>query len=238
MSLAIAATEAAALQERCEVTTLRTMRGSLTYEDHAVVPAAPWTKITDEMGRSLTAPAAMIRDSALIELVKPPEPIDVLGTLTDRLGDSDAVYLGQASAPADTFTTTGNHENEGRRIGLHVDNWDKLPYATKHTARRRLCLNLGPGIRYLFLGDLDIRAVCRTVHEDFAHRYPHTDDLRQFIDDGHLMLCFRLRLEPGEGYIAPTELFPHDGSTEAQPKPSTAAFWLGNWPRGVLPSLI
>ncbi|MFD4659245.1 hypothetical protein ACFWP2_26845 [Kitasatospora sp. NPDC058444] len=44
--------------------------------------------------------------------------------------------------------------------------------------------------------------------------------------------------DPGEGYIAPTELLPHDSSTEDQPQPSTVAFRLGHWPRGVLASLI
>ncbi|MFF7994749.1 hypothetical protein ACFZDG_33880 [Kitasatospora xanthocidica] len=49
---------------------------------------------------------------------------------------------------------------------------------------------------------------------------------------------YRLRLDPGEGYIAPTELLPHDGSTEDQDQPSTAAFWLGHWPRGTLTQLV
>ncbi|MEU4352486.1 hypothetical protein [Streptomyces sp. NPDC023838] len=238
MTLSIAAADLSALQGRCETTTLRTMRGGPTYETGAVVPAGPWAGITDDTARDLTD-CAHVKDSALVELVKPPDLTDVLGTLADCLGDPDAVHLGQAGAPADTFTTTANHENGGRRIGLHVDNWDKLPYPTKHTGRRRLCLNLGPGTRYLLLGDLDIRTICEAVHpNDFGLRYPHTDDLRHYVEDGHLVHCFRLRLDPGEGYIAPTELFPHDGSTQDQQSPSTAAFWLGDWPRGVLPSLV
>ncbi|MGP9018644.1 hypothetical protein ACT1U9_09545 [Streptomyces sp. BR1] len=237
MTLAIAAIDPAALRKRCEVTTLRTMRGDSPYEEGAVVPAGPWTAISDETARDLTAAAAQARDSTLVELVQVPQPTGPLAALAEPLGDPAALHLGQARAPADALTTTGNHEY-GRRIGLHVDNWDRLSYAAKHTGRRRLCLNLGPGTRYLLLADLDIRAICRAVHQDFEHRYPHTDDLRQYVIEGHLVLCFRLRLEPGEGYIAPTELIPHDGSTEAQSESSTAAFWLGHWPRGTLPSLV
>lgn len=99
----------------------------------------------------------------------------------------------------DVLTTTRNHENDGHRIGLHVDNWDKLPYATKHTGRRRICINIGPGTRYLLLGDRDIRSICRALHQDYADRYPHTDDLRRYVGSGHVVLCFRIRLEPGEG---------------------------------------
>ncbi|MFJ9440818.1 hypothetical protein ACIRRH_02975 [Kitasatospora sp. NPDC101235] len=53
-----------------------------------------------------------------------------------------------------------------------------------------------------------------------------------------VLRCLRLRLAPGEGYLAPTELLPHDGSTMDIPEPSTAAFWLDHWPIGAFPSLI
>lgn len=237
MTLAIVADDPAALRKRCEVTTLCTVRGDAPYEERAIIPAGPWTSISDETARDMTSAASHTRDSALVELVQAPPPTGPLSTLAEPMGDPAVLHLGQARAPADALTTTGNHEYGGR-IGLHVDNWDRLSYMVKHTGRRRLCLNLGPGTRYLLLADLDIRTICRAVHQDFERRYPHTDDLRQYVTEGHLVLCFRLRLEPGEGYIAPTELIPHDGSSEGQPAPSTAAFWLGHWRRGTLPTLV
>lgn len=148
------------------------------------------------------------------------------------------MYLGQALAKPDMTTTTDNYE-DGRLIGLHLDNWDKLPYADKHTGRRRLCLNLGPGTRYIVLGTIDAQAVCRAIHpNDHSHRYPHTQDYRDYVARGRPIRIIRIRLASGEGYVAPTEYLPHDGSTEAQDRPSAAAFWLGHWPRGILPSLI
>ncbi|MCX5194818.1 hypothetical protein OOK31_13065 [Streptomyces sp. NBC_00249] len=42
----------------------------------------------------------------------------------------------------------------------------------------------------------------------------------------------RLAVVPRPAYLL------HDGSTERQERPSAAAFWLGRWPRGILPSLI
>lgn len=73
---------------------------------------------------------------------------------------------------------------------------------------------------------------------DYTNRYPHTDDLRAYVAVGKLLRCLRIRLDPGDGYLAPTEYLPHDGSTEDEPTPSSAAFWLGRWARGTLPSLI
>ncbi|KOV22884.1 hypothetical protein ADK60_24430 [Streptomyces sp. XY431] len=239
MTFAVAHTDPSSLRARCDTAAVRTAHGDLGYEAGAVLPDGPWQPLTAAEAVDLQ-PTAQNADSTLVELVKLPDgpaPAGGLASLADLLGDRDAVHLGQAASPAKTLTTTPNYR-DGRRIGLHVDNWDRLPYSSKHTGRRRLCFNLGPGTRYLLLGNLDIRAICAALHTDAEMRYPHTDDLRAYISRGLPLRVYRFRLDPGEGYIAPTELLPHDGSTEDQPEPSTAAFWLGRWPRGGLESLI
>ncbi|MDH6120327.1 hypothetical protein [Kitasatospora sp. GAS204B] len=210
-----------ALRERCQVADVRTAHGDPEYEDGAVLPLGPWRPVTLGTGAHVTS-TEETPDSVLVELV---EKID--RAQLDRL---DVTQLGTTESPAKALTTTPNYR-DGRRIGLHLDNWDKLTYAAKHTGRRRLCINLGPGSRYLLLGDTDIQAICRAVHQDYATRYPHTDDLRAYVAAGRPLRCLRIRLEPGEGYVAPTEYLPHDGSTDGQ-QHSTAAFWLGRWPRG------
>ncbi|GHF58960.1 hypothetical protein GCM10018790_41150 [Kitasatospora xanthocidica] len=154
----------------------------------------------------------------------------------DHLSGLGVHELGKSFSLANSLTTTPDYQN-GRLIGLHLDNWDKLNYTDKHTGRRRLCINLGPGSRYILLGDTDAQTICRAVREDYASCYPHTDDLRSYAALGLPLRCLRIRLDPGEGYIAPTEFLPHDGSTEDQAE-STAAFWLGRWARGDLGSLI
>ncbi|MFD8751413.1 hypothetical protein ACFV0O_10600 [Kitasatospora sp. NPDC059577] len=238
MTLAIAHTDPVALIARCDTTGVRIAHGDLDYEDGAVLPVGPWQSLTTSEAASLR-PTGLTADSTLVELAKLPDgPAPAgLASLADPLGDPDAFHVGRTTSPAKALTTTPNYQ-DGRRIGLHIDNWDKLNYRSKHTGRRRLCFNLGPGTRYLLLGSLDIRAICRCLHTDPNDRYPHTDDLRAYAALGLPLRVFRLRLDPGEGYIAPTELLPHDGSTEGQPEPSTAAFWLGHWPRGVLASPI
>ncbi|MGW3689857.1 hypothetical protein [Streptomyces sp. NPDC005125] len=49
-----------------------------------------------------------------------------------------AERLGCAASPGNQATTTGRH------IGLHVDNFDRLPYSRRHQRRRRLCLARAP----------------------------------------------------------------------------------------------
>ncbi|MFJ5834492.1 hypothetical protein [Streptomyces sp. NPDC093089] len=186
----------------------------------------------------LTAPAGA-GAGMLVEIVRPPVPTGRgLGELAKPLGDDHAEYIGQALAKPGMRTTTDNYR-DGRLIGLHLDNWDKLPYGRKATGRRRLALNLGPGDRFIILGSLDAEAVCRVVHPDsYERRHPHTDDYRAYVAAGHPLRCVRIRLAPGEGYVAPTEYLLHDGSTEGQDKTSAMAFWLGHWRRGILPSLV
>ncbi|MFD7638388.1 hypothetical protein, partial [Streptomyces sp. NPDC059873] len=93
-----------------------------------------------------------------------------------------------------------------------------------------LCLNLGPGPRYLLIGDRDIQQICRTLHADLDRHHPHTEDIRRYVAAGHPLRCLRIRLDPGDGYIAPTEFLAHDGSTAGIDQPSVAAFWLGQRP--------
>ncbi|MCX4696379.1 hypothetical protein [Streptomyces sp. NBC_01408] len=238
MPLHVAFTDQDALRARCNFATTRTVSGVPAFEDGAVVPSGQWQPLSDAAAQALTAPP-LTSPITLVEIVRPPAPTgENLEDLTQQMGDGQAKYLGQALAKPDMLTSTDNYQ-DGRLIGLHLDNWDKLNYGQKATGRRRLALNLGPGTRYILLGALDAQAVCRAVHpEDYAYRYPSTDDYRAHVAAGHPIRCVRIRLAPGEGYIAPTEYLLHDGSTEGQDQPSAMAFWLGRWPRGTLPSLI
>ncbi|MGW8782419.1 hypothetical protein ACWGNM_30760 [Streptomyces sp. NPDC055796] len=239
MPLHIAYGAPSALRARCEVATVRTTRpDEAAYEPGAIIPAGQWRPMREADVKAVTAPRHPL-DSALVEIVRPTFQEGLpLEDLTDPLGDPDAVYLGQALAKPDMTTTTDNYE-DGRLIGLHLDNWDKLAYADRHTGRRRLCLSLGPGVRYIILGAIDAQAVCRAVHPDcHADRHPHTQDYRDYVASGRPIRIIRIRLAPVAGYVAPTEYLLRDGSTEAQDRPSAAAFWLGHWPRGILPSLI
>ncbi|MFK0296818.1 hypothetical protein ACIQU6_40995 [Streptomyces sp. NPDC090442] len=239
MPLNIAYIDAASFRARCEISAARTaQRDEDAYEAGAVVPSGAWRSLSRADVEPITAPR-FASGSTLVEIVRPPSHEGIpLENLAHSMGDADAVFLGQALAEPGMVTTTNNYQ-DGKLIGLHLDNWDKLRFADRHTGRRRLCLNLGPGTRYIILGTVDAQAVCRTVHPTaYAHRYPHTEDCREYVASGRTFHIVRIRLAPGEGYIAPTEYLIHDGSTHGDRLPSTAAFWLGHWPRGILPSLV
>ncbi|MFI9328989.1 hypothetical protein ACIGZJ_15740 [Kitasatospora sp. NPDC052868] len=237
---AIAHRDATALQARCEVAGVRwTTDLDPQYENTAVIPDGRWQPAPDGYVERFT-PGIFNRDSGLVELFRLPAAIDsrdALAGIVAGLGDPYPVTLGETSDPAEALTTH-TAPDTGRRLGLHVDNHQKLPYAARETARRRLCVNLGPGTRYLLLADTDIKSVCRTIHERYDNRHPDTEDLRYFVILRRPLRVLRLRIEPGEGFLAPTAVLPYDESTEGQAEPSDTASWLGHWERGVFGPLV
>ncbi|MFI0219974.1 hypothetical protein [Streptomyces lydicus] len=203
------------------------------HEPGAIVPGGNWVPLPAEEAERHQADDST-PDSIRIELLRRPLPPLDPGDLSGRLETAarldlrnsrwPATLLGCASSPGN-WTTTTEDSTTGRRIGLHVDNFDRLPYPRLHPGRRRLCLNLGPGPGppYLLIADHDIQQICRTLH-------PHTEGIRRYVAAGHPLRCLRLRLDPSDGYIAPTEFLAHDGSTAGIDQPSVAAFCLDQPP--------
>lgn len=170
----------AKLQDRCEVGSVLVARGRPEYEDGAVVPAGDWQAIPGQPEER--RPAATVPAALTIELVQVPRGLrptreQLLGLAagpTDQDffgGQAEAEYLGAGSTPAQALTATVNPASS-RRLGLHLDNWDRLPYERRLESRRRLCLNVGPGARYLLVADMDALSIRRSVHADVQGRCP------------------------------------------------------------------
>lgn len=226
------------------VSTTRLVNTSdVDYESGCVVPAGDWRNLTVDLAQRLVGETDERR---MVEIVRLPE--DLFTAVVEArhakraevpvLPGTDAEYRGSNGSYADELTTTINPETS-LRIGLHLDNWDQKPCATRLEARRRLMVNLGPAPRYLLLGDIDGVAICQGLYpEDWAARVPHTSDVAAYAVVNP-MACLRIRIDPGEGYVAPTDLLVHDGSTTGLSRgpqiASTAAFWLGHIPQGILP---
>ncbi|MFF4416418.1 hypothetical protein ACFYY8_28180 [Streptosporangium sp. NPDC001559] len=224
------------IQERVVIGDVRQAGDTPGYDsDMAVVPQENWTALS-EIDAEHLRPDRSIPNSMVIELVAQVLPVFTSNDLQGRLDTAAALNplkgiwprrrLACTASQPGRLTSTEDPSTE-RRIGLHIDNFDRRNYPDRHLSRRRLCLNLGPGTRYLLVGDRDIMEICRALGQDQEQHCPHTDDVRQYIAAGHPLRCLRIRLEPGQGYIAPTELVPHDGSTSGSQTWSLAAFWLG-----------
>jgi hypothetical protein len=101
----------------------------------------------------------------------------------------------------------------GLHVGLHMDSFDRRPDHLRDRASNRFSINLGEQTRYFLFVDreavglLDGLARCREprpaparLATRYLQTYPGTP-------------VWRLCLQPGEAYFAPTENIIHDGSS-------------------------
>lgn len=107
-------------------------------------------------------------------------------------------------------------------VGLHVDDWLPMPPCEREFGPNRMMMNAGLQPRHLVFLDRSVSAMADEVNRERArHRQPPLE-LRagsphevglEFMETFPNYPVMRLRVEPGEAYIAPTDNVVHDGST-------------------------
>ena len=131
------------------------------------------------------------------------------------LSETTITINGMGARPPGLWTSTFDRQRQCQN-GLHTDSWDKLPLSQKHLATNRICVNLGcedrfflfinlPEVELLkWLGQWSAEALAqpwlRELTQEFMQRYPKYP-------------VVKLRISPGEAYIAPTENMIHDATT-------------------------
>lgn len=105
----------------------------------------------------------------------------------------------------------------GSFVGLHIDSWDRLPLSERHQSQNRLCINLGEGERTLQFIPMQACQIRKNILTLVSAIGEHllTLTVKDFVSAylGHFSETpvLRVKLKPGQGYIAPTENIIHDG---------------------------
>ena len=110
-------------------------------------------------------------------------------------------------------TTTDDSKS---MIGLHVDNWYRYPLSRRDKSPKRICINVGTDPRYLLLLNVRVNKMFDILERKGVKLHPSqvgTPLALAFMNEFPDYPVLRLRIEPEEGYIAPTENIVHDGST-------------------------
>jgi predicted Zn-dependent protease with MMP-like domain len=148
----------------------------------------------------------------------------------DKMG---GLPLSMGPGNHDTLTKDRHAADSQKFIGLHLDSWDKQPLRLRHRSRNRLCINLGREARYSLFVNLPLMQM-------FAHlglRDPEDiyADFRGLALGHRFMMArpeypaVRLRIEPGEAYILPTDNLIHDGSTTGTAHPDITMTFIGRF---------
>jgi hypothetical protein len=114
--------------------------------------------------------------------------------------------------PAQSTITT--NFDTGKHVGLHVDNWSNLPIESRDKAPNRITINLGCQDRFLLFINIAVQSMYKKVHYLVRNNHHGTAIGRVFMTAFPSYPVVRLRVRPGEAYIAPTESVVHDASTQ------------------------
>jgi hypothetical protein len=119
-----------------------------------------------------------------------------------------------------TGLPTSTTDDTGTYVGLHLDNWYRAELRARENAPNRISINLGAEARYFLYINLPLAAIgALTVEQCPSDSRIHDTQhgLRAvFMSQFRSYPVVRIRLDPGEGYIAPTENLIHDGTTPGE----------------------
>jgi len=148
-----------------------------------------------------------------------------------RGGEDDPVVTFSLTRKEPGLLSLAFDRSIGEHVGLHFDNYDRLPVGERHRARNRLVFNLGTSERQLFLVNLPLMRVRAMLPPPEGimiqnwSEYLRVAFVRRFPD----YPVVRVRLEPGEAYIASTDHLIHDGSTALTVAPDVSLHFLGRF---------
>jgi hypothetical protein len=107
------------------------------------------------------------------------------------------------------------------RIGLHIDRWDGLAPDALETCTNRISINLGPEDRYFLYVNQTVQAMAAMLAKAGIQTDPDVAAIgKAFLAAFPAYPVARLRLKPGDAYIAPTENILHDGSSTGVGEPN------------------
>lgn len=118
-------------------------------------------------------------------------------------------------------TTVTEQPDTRRRVGLHLDNWYEFPIHRRSRSPNRICINLGAQERFFLYLNIPVAGLYRRLRgkDKLGSNTRGTLIARVFFNLFPAYPIIRVRVRPGEAYIAPTENIIHDGSTSEMTVP-------------------
>jgi hypothetical protein len=140
--------------------------------------------------------------------------VEMLSEIVEFSGD---IIFHGISIDAANQLTVSRDEITYKKIGLHMDNWDRMEVSNRDDALNRISVNIGCGDRaFMFIPFRGSRM--RQLIEDAGYCFDSDGQRgRQLMTLWPTLPVIKVVLGPGCYYIVPTDNVIHDGSTEGLP---------------------
>lgn len=135
--------------------------------------------------------------------------------LGDRFGAAEQIIVHGLNYAGGGLETVTVNPKTGRYIGLHIDSWDGTTYDERRNARTRISVNVGSAPRYLLVLNMPYDQGADLIKASLSlNTLPSTHRVLPAL----FMLfpeipVLRIRIKPGEAYVADTDNLIHDAST-------------------------
>jgi len=129
------------------------------------------------------------------------------------IGPMEALEYAGAAFDPPMLPTVSRCPQTGAYVGLHIDTFHRLSLQSRESAPLRVSINVGLAARYFLFLDLPLRSLVRKLDERRTKEVaPHLAG-QAFTRAYPNYPIIRVRIDPGQAYVAPTENMLHDGSS-------------------------
>lgn len=118
----------------------------------------------------------------------------------------------QFRAPA--RVTVSKNDQTGEYVGMHVDTWDLAQRHDRSRSRNRIAINVSTEPRSFLYVPITFEALRRSLDDNPDYDLAPHELVLAVAKAFPTCPVVRLRVDPGEAYLAPTENIIHDASTE------------------------
>jgi len=211
------------------------------YSAKSWVPAGSWRALASDEERKVIAPKGDVFQAARsIGLVRPPSTVRRAMIMApspehwaQKIADEDRSVLQLAEQLARLFAipdqpiiahlpivqrgdqrTVTFDPDAGEMVGLHVDSWDSDRLSGRETASNRIGINLGAEGRWFLFCPITVGTIAADLMPRSKRVLAGEGLPGVFFGESLECPVYRLLIDPGCAYIAPTENLIHDGSTE------------------------
>lgn len=123
-----------------------------------------------------------------------------------------------------------NSKDENVFLGMHIDRSTIFQIETAADSKNRICINIGNEPRELYLINLSLLQI-KDLLSSHSNQFINRDNIVEFFFNSEFINypVIKIKINPFEYYIGPTDNYIHDGTTTNRKHPDITLTYLGKF---------